>query len=152
MPSLTRRLANHISRTVTGPMWHGPALDQVLEGVGYQKAAAKPITAAHSIWELVLHITVWAEIPRARLGGERIEDPAPADDWPAPGSVTAEAWHAAVERMRASYRALADDVKQLDDSRLTEKVKGLDYTVYDLLHGVIEHGTYHGGQIAMLKK
>jgi len=43
-------------------------------------------------------------------------------------------------------------VKQLDDTRLAEKVAGLDYTVAVLLHGVIEHGTYHGGQIAILKR
>lgn len=29
---------------------------------------------------------------------------------------------------------------------------GLDYTVSNLLHGVIKHGTYHGGQIALLKR
>jgi hypothetical protein len=31
-------------------------------------------------------------------------------------------------------------------------VKDLDYSVDVLLHGIIEHGTYHGGQIALLKK
>jgi uncharacterized damage-inducible protein DinB len=65
---------------------------------------------------------------------------------------TQSAWTSAVERMRESYRALADDVKQLDDARLDEKIPGLDYTVSNLLHGVIEHGTYHGGQMAILRK
>jgi len=31
-------------------------------------------------------------------------------------------------------------------------VSGADYSVSNLLHGVIEHGTYHGGQIALLKR
>jgi len=31
-------------------------------------------------------------------------------------------------------------------------VKGLDYPVGILLDGVVEHGTYHGGQIALLRK
>jgi len=31
-------------------------------------------------------------------------------------------------------------------------VAGLDYTVATLLRGVVEHGTYHGGQIALLKR
>jgi len=31
-------------------------------------------------------------------------------------------------------------------------VPGLDYSVSNLLHGVIEHATYHGGQIALLKR
>ncbi len=31
-------------------------------------------------------------------------------------------------------------------------VTGQDYIVFDLLHGVVEHGTYHGGQSALLEK
>ena len=152
MNDLTRHLANHIKRTVAGPMWHGPALNEVLDGVSHDVAAGRPITGAHSIWELVLHVTVWADIARARLQGERIGDPSPADDWPPFGDTTDAAWTSAVERMRESYRALAADVRQLDDSRLSEQITGLDYTVSNLLHGVIEHGTYHAGQIAILKK
>ena len=152
MNDLTRRLANHIKRTVTGPMWHGPSLNEVLDGVTAEVAAARPVANAHSIWELVLHITAWSVIARARLRGEQIIDPPPAQDWPPPGGTSASAWTSALERMRESYVALADDVKQLDDARLADKVTGLDYTLSNLLHGVIEHGTYHGGQIALLKK
>ncbi len=150
--SEARRLANHIKRTVTGPMWHGPSLNEVIDGVTAEAAATRPIAGAHSIWELVLHVTVWADIARARLRGEQITDPSPAEDWPTESHATADEWTSAIERMRESYRLLAEDVRQLDDSRLAEKVTGLDYTVSNLLHGVIEHGTYHGGQIAILKK
>ena len=152
MNDLTGQLANHLKRTVTGPMWHGPALNEVLDGVTAEIAAAHPLAGAHSIWELVLHVTLWAEIARARVKGERLGDPSPIEDWPPVGDATADRWASAVERLRESYRALADEVKQLDDARLSEKITGLDYTVSNLLHGVIEHGTYHGGQIAILKK
>ena len=152
MITLSRSLANHIKRTVTGPMWHGPSLDEVLDGVTHETAAAHPIAGAHSIWELVLHVAVWAEIARGRLHGERMDDPSPEENWPPVTDAMAASWASTVARMRASYRALADDVRQLDDSRLAENMTGLDYTVSTLLHGVIEHGTYHGGQIAILKK
>ena len=36
--------------------------------------------------------------------------------------------------------------------QLEAKVTGLTYPVGILLDGVVEHGTYHGGQIALLKK
>jgi uncharacterized damage-inducible protein DinB len=152
MSSLSRQLANHLKRTVTGPMWHGPSLNEALADVSHDVAIARPIPSAHSIWELVLHVTVWSDIARARLHGERIVDPTPQEDWPPVMETTQSAWTSAVERMRESYRALADDVKQLDDARLDEKIPGLDYTVSNLLHGVIEHGTYHGGQMAILRK
>jgi len=145
-------LANLIKRTVTGPAWHGPALDQVLTGVTASRAAAYSIGGAHSIWELVLHVASWAEITRARLLGERIADPPAEQDWPVVGSTDDAAWNAALERMRSAYRALAHDVRHLDPATLHDKIVGLDYSRWVMLHGVVEHGIYHAGQIALLKK
>lgn len=148
----SRQLATHIERTVTGPMWHGPALAQVLETATAERAAAKPIAGAHSIWEIVLHVAAWADIARARLKGQSTGDPAPEVDWPPVGAASADAWRLALEGLDASYRLLAADVRELDDDRLSALVPGLEYTVATLLAGVVEHGTYHGGQIMLLNR
>jgi uncharacterized damage-inducible protein DinB len=158
MHSTAAQLSNHIKRAVAGPMWHGPSLDELLATVSSDQAAARPIPGAHSIWEIVLHVTAWAEIALARLHGQRTGDPAPDEDWPpVPGSdpgtdPAAASWHAALERLRESHRALATDTRRLEPSAFDDKVAGADYSVSNLLHGVIEHGTYHGGQIAVLKR
>jgi len=47
---------------------------------------------------------------------------------------------------------LSADVRDLSDEALDAKVGELGYNVDVLLHGVVEHGTYHGGQIALLRK
>ena len=146
--SRASRLANHIERTVTGPMWHGPALINVLEGVDAARARARPIAGAHSIWEIVLHVTAWADIARQRIHGECLGDPTPEQDWP---SVSGE-WPQAIDRLQESHRLLAADVRPMSDADLDAKVKSLEYPVGILLDGVVEHGTYHGGQIALLKK
>jgi uncharacterized damage-inducible protein DinB len=150
--SRSSRLANHIERTVTGPMWHGPALAEVLQGVTPERAAARPVGGAHTIWEIVLHVTAWAEIARARLNGERIGDPSAAEDWPPVLETAAADWQRALDALGASHRRLAADARKLDETRLDENMKGLEYSTATLLHGVVEHGTYHGGQIALLKK
>ena len=153
MHSTAAQLSNHIKRAVSGPMWHGPSLDELLASVSSDRAAARPIPGAHSIWEIVLHVTAWAEIAQARLHGQRIGDPTPDEDWPpVPDVNTAANWHTALERLRESYRALATDTRRLEPSAFDEKVSGLEYSVSNLLHGVIEHATYHGGQIALLKR
>ena len=145
-------LANHIKRTVAGPMWHGPALDELLKDVTPEVAAARPIPGAHSIWELVLHVTAWAEISAARLRGERMTDPSAEEDWPPVGATDQAAWDAARTRLREVHRELSHATRHLDASTLHDKIAGLEYSRSNLLHGVIEHGTYHGGQIALLKK
>jgi uncharacterized damage-inducible protein DinB len=152
MQARTLRLSNQLVRTVTGPMWHGPALAELLRDVSSQQAAARPIAGAHTIWELVLHTIAWADIARARLHGERTDDPTPQDDWPAAPTVSGAEWTATVARLQESHQALATEVRQLDDAVLDGKVAGLEYTVSTLLRGVVEHGTYHGGQIALLKR
>ena len=150
--SRSAQLAKHIERTMTGPMWHGPALLQVLDGVSHDDAAARPIAAAHSIWEIVLHVAAWAEIARARLKGERLGDPPAEEDWPPAESPTLDAWQHALERLGTSHRRLADDVRALTDAALDAKVASLEYSTSVLLHGIVEHGTYHGGQIVLLRK
>jgi len=152
LATVAKRLANHIARTVRGPMWHGPALGDVLRDVSAEQAAARPIAGGHTIWELVLHTAVWAEVARARLHGERLGDPTTAEDWPPVESTDGDAWTAAVDRLRHSYRQLAMEVQDLDDAALDAQIGELGYTASNLLHGVIEHGTYHGGQIALLKR
>lgn len=145
-------VANNIERTVTGPMWHGPALADVLQGVTSERAASRPIGSAHSIWEIVLHVIAWAQIARARVNGQHLGDPTPEQDWPPVSATGPEDWSRTLHDLGVSHSQLADDVRQLDVTRLDEKIAGLEYSMGVLLHGIIEHGTYHGGQIALLKK
>lgn len=145
-------LASLIRRTVHGPMWHGPALLEALEGVEAPRAAAHPVVGAHSIWELVLHIAAWAEIAAQRLAGDPRPDISDAENFPPVPEVSSGAWRAAIQRMVAAYESLAARTRETELARLSEKVTGHDYTNATMLHGVVEHGTYHGGQIVLLRR
>jgi uncharacterized damage-inducible protein DinB len=146
------RLAEALRRTVSGPVWHGDALEVLLGDVSVRTAVARPIGGAHSIWELVLHITSWADIARARLAPEATNDPDDRTDWPPVGRPTASRWGDAIQRMSTSYRGLAAATALLMPADLARRVPGRHYTVRTMLHGVVEHGAYHGGQIALLKR
>jgi hypothetical protein len=86
------------------------------------------------------------------LRGERLGDPPPQEDWPPVGATDDAAWSAALTRMRDAYRALAHDARRVDDATAHETIAGLAYSRWAMLHGVVEHGAYHAGQIALLKK
>lgn len=147
-----QRVAESLERSVSGPMWHGPALSDLLDGVTAEQAAARPIPGAHSIWELVLHATAWAEIARERLVGSAKGDPTPEEDWPAVQDASPDAWRTVVERLKEAHRELAADAARMDDSALIGRVPGKDHSVLVMMHGIIEHDAYHGGQIAILKR
>ena len=133
-------------------MWHGPSLADLLSDITPAQALARPLPGAHTIWELVLHITSWAEIVRQRLAGQATGDAASEVDWPPVRDKSADEWRAAVERLKEAHRELAAEVVKLDDSDLIGRVAGKDHSVLVMLHGLIEHDAYHGGQIAVLKK
>ena len=147
-----QRVAETIERSVSGPMWHGPSLFDLVDDVTPEQAAEHPVAGAHSIWELVLHVTAWTEIVRERLIGSAKGDPTAEEDWPPIGDRSADAWRATVERMKEAHRELAADAAKLDDSQLIGRVPGKDHSVLTMLHGVVEHDAYHGGQIAVLKR
>lgn len=133
-------------------MWHGPALADLVDGVAAEHAAARPVAGAHTIWELVLHATAWTEIARERLAGSARGDPTPDEDWPPVRDTSPEAWRAAVERLKEAHRELAAEVARMDDSTLIGRVPGKDHSVLVMMHGIVEHDAYHGGQIAILKR
>jgi uncharacterized damage-inducible protein DinB len=146
--------ADRIERAMAGPMWHGPALAELLGRVSSGQAVQRPVAGAHSVWELVLHVTVWADVVRGRLASDALVEPrSDEEDWPpVPAAADAAAWRAATARLAEAHRALAAAVRALPAARLDDAVPGKAYAVREMLLGVVEHATYHGGQIALLAR
>ena len=145
------KLADEIRRSLTGPMWHGSSVNELLEGVTHEDAIRRPVANGHSIWELVLHMTVWSDVARRRGQGQLVS-PTMAEDWPQPVDVSARGWKEDRDRLANAHEALARFADGLSEKALEGPVPGHDYTLRTMLHGVIEHDCYHGGQIALLKK
>ena len=148
------RIADQLRRAFDGDAWHGDSLFEILKGVTAAQAAARPVTSAHTIWELVLHIAAWDGAALRRLGGAKV-DLADAENFPAVLDVSDPAWHKATALVRHVHVELVAAVAGLPDSRLFEVVpgkQGAHYTFYYMLHGVVQHELYHAGQIALLKK
>ena len=150
--TLSARLADQLLRAAEGDAWHGPALREVLEDISAQQAVARPIAGAHSIREILAHLSAWAVIVRRRLAGEAITDVGPAEDWPALEIQDGDAWADAQRRAVESVRRLARAVGELPDEKLGDRVPGQDYSNDTMLLGALQHTLYHTGQIAILKK
>ena len=144
-------LTPHIGRAFTGPMWHGESIAELLAGVSSTEAAARPFDDVHTIAELVGHIGAWAAVAEQRLGG-KASAPSEADQWPDVDTATEKTWSAAVKSCLETHRSLMRAAAALDESRLRETVPGRSDDIATMLHGIVEHDAYHGGQIAMLKK
>ena len=145
-------LADQLERSFHGGAWHGPAVAEVLDGVDAASAAAK-VLPAHSIWEMVHHLTVWCDIARQRMTGEGGSCCPPEElDWPSPAVASSAAWKVSKKALADAHRHLHAALLKLSDADLERPVAGSDPTLRGLIFGVLQHNTYHAGQIALLKK
>src|SRR5437660_567808 len=60
-------IVDQLHRAFDGEAWHGPALMEILADVDASIAVARPISTAHSIWELVLHLAAWEQVIITRI-------------------------------------------------------------------------------------
>ena len=156
--SESARLIDQFKRAHDGDPWHGSPLKANLEGVTHEQAARRPPGGAHSIWELVLHVTGWRNEVARRATGQPAGEPA-AGDWPAVGEPSAARWREALAALDASHAALVKVAAGLSDDRMLQPTNdprnrelGTGVSYYELLHGIVQHDAYHSGQIAIVKK
>ena len=144
-------LADQLRRAHQGEAWHGPSLREILAGITAEMASARPIPQAHSIREIVAHISAWLSAVGRRLDGESVELSA-AEDWPAAGESSETAWRNALTSLDHETQKLRETIAKLPEEGLHKGVPGRDHSVRFMLEGVIQHHLYHAGQIALLKK
>jgi uncharacterized damage-inducible protein DinB len=154
-------IVDELQREYGGDAWYGSPLRDILKGITAAQASSRPVPQAHSIWELVLHITAWKREVASRMQGRPAGEP-PEGDWPtAPsdGQGTDAAWAQALEALQQAQVALLSAVGQLPPSRLHVPVTdprnrplGTGVSHYVTLHGIAQHDVYHAGQVAIIKK
>ena len=144
-------IADQLKAAFGGEAWHGPALMEILDGVDAATAAARPIPAAHSIWELVLHLATWERVIARRIQGEEFM-PSDDENFPQVRQATDSAWREAVKMLRTTHAEVIRLVSAMKEDRLNERVPGKDYDLRFMLTGAVQHAAYHGGQIALLRK
>jgi uncharacterized damage-inducible protein DinB len=129
-----------------------------LEGVDASTAVAHPVPGAHSICEIVLHLTAWVQEVARRLRLGVAQEPE-AGDWPSRAVRSESEWQAVVGALDGANAELVNAIRAMDEARLGEVVGeardaalGTGVTRYVMLHGLVQHHVYHAGQLSLLKR
>jgi len=153
-------LSELLRKSYAADPWHGPGTAELVGDLSAAQAAARPVGQAHSVWELVLHMTGWQREVLRRLRGGAPALPAEGD-WPEVGDPSPAAWDAARAALASSLAELAAAVAALGGDRsgtLATRIGsagrplGTGVTLAETLVGILQHDAYHGGQIALLRK
>lgn len=145
-------IVDQLKRSFDGEAWHGPALMEILDDLDARTAAARPIQAGHTIWELVLHIAAWERIIARRITDRKAITPTDEENFPRLSQTADSAWWQTVNDLRSAHAELLAAVSNLKESNLNDSVPGKDYDIRFMLTGAAQHAAYHGGQIALLKR
>jgi len=146
------RIDEQLRLSFEGRAWHGPAVLEALEGMAAEDAFFHPITAAHSVWELVLHLGGTYGLVLRRLQGDG-RQLTPEEDWPEVVSTSAESWREAVLTLHGLNEELRRAVRAFPTERLDAPlVSEAPYTAYTQFIGVTQHNLYHAGQIVHLRR
>jgi uncharacterized damage-inducible protein DinB len=147
-------LREDLHKVYDGDPWHGSSITEILKGIDPDVATHRSIPRAHTIWEIVLHMTAWTREVASRVRGAPAKSP--PEDWPAPRFGGGDqAWKAANDDLAAAQKEIEAAVGALkpdDLLRWIESHEGAGYTVGTVIRGLLQHHTYHEGQIAILKR
>jgi uncharacterized damage-inducible protein DinB len=148
--------ANELRKAYGGDAWHGNNISTVIAAVRVGQAFAHPIPSAHSIVELVLHLSSWTEEVISRLSGNPPKEPLKGD-WPVPMQETEAQWKVILTDFNQINENLLILVEQFSEEQWSAKLftgpmPTTTLSHFELLNGLIQHHAYHGGQIALLSK
>jgi len=144
------RIINELTRALEHDPWHGPSIHDVVGDLSAAEAAAHPVSGAHSVWELVHHVTAWVRAVHTRVKGSACELEGEAD-WPPVRDASENAWTAARSDLDRAQSELTATLRALRDSNLTAVAPNREYDLEHLLNGLVQHHAYHTGQMALLK-
>lgn len=136
-----------------GKPWTEVKLSDILQGITAQKAAARPIANANTIWQLVQHCIGWRENVLMKMQGNEFTSP-PDNYLSMPEDISDVAWQMLLQQLEQSEKNWEKFLKSVEDDWLNAGYlpsKNV-FTNYEVIHGILHHDNYHFGQILMLKK
>jgi hypothetical protein len=144
---------NRFNEIFNGSPWYGETFEAKVNGITDVKAFVQPFNVAHSVAEIVAHMTYWRKGLVARLEGDNtfslsMED---ADNWVSIEKLKGKGWKKIVDDFNESQNKIIHLLpRKTDDFLKDEYSKGSSYEY--LIQGIIDHDIYHLGQIGLIKR
>ncbi|MBL7845834.1 MAG: DinB family protein [Cyclobacteriaceae bacterium] len=134
-----------LDRIYQGEPWFGESFQAKLKNVSEAQAFQRPAANAHSIAEIVAHMTFRRKAIIAQLVGDGQEEftSTHPDNWPALETLKSKGWKHVLQSFAVTQEALASAL--MNQSSLTPDLA-------EALNGTMEHDIYHLGQIGFVKK
>ena len=148
MQTELQRITTLLQKAFVKNAWHGPSVIEVLNAITPEQTMER-IGHAHTIIELVSHMTAWKVFAIKKLEGDNHYKVSDELNFPSPSD-----WDQVVTELKESQEKLLQAIHHFPEAQLHDEVPHSThhYTFYTLLHGIIQHDLYHLGQIVLITK
>lgn len=144
-------IASQLRNLYTGGNATGVAMKEVVDDITW-KEATQAIHDCNTIGTLLYHTQYYIRIVSRVLKGEPLEGH-DSLSFNHPPITSEEDWNNIKKAVFQEIEEMALLIEQLPDIKIWENFELAKYgSYYRNLHGVIEHTTYHLGQMSLLKK
>ncbi len=125
------------------------ATEKVFDGLDWKLAGTRPEGAAHSIFQILNHLTFWQDWVVKWLAGQKPAVPRHASGgWPGGESPSnKKEWDAALRGFKKGLEDLRRAPQKAD--LLAKRGKS---SPLEMLHAVASHNSYHLGQVVALRQ
>jgi uncharacterized damage-inducible protein DinB len=148
MHDFKKQILSDFKDLYSGPAWHGPNMVQTLQRF-IDSSPENRCKDSHSAVEILAHITAWRRFTIEKLNGNREYKMTDEMNFP---KVNLANWEEERANLEVVHFDLIEAITRFPDREWETLVPGKDYSYAKLLSGLLQHDTYHLGQLILLSK
>jgi len=147
----SERLSTLFQNLYNGHPWIDVTLVDVLQNTPAANAQKRVLENCNTIWEIVRHVISWRQNVLQRVQGKVLQTP--ANNYIEPVQNTSEkAWADTLKELENTQTQWLAFLQQMETGQLENTYPVNNMTYYEHIQGIIQHDSYHLGQIVLLKK
>jgi len=144
-------LAQSLQNLYDGSPWIDVIFTEHLKRVNAQQAVQR-INGSNCIWQIVNHLIYWNQRVLRYMHNEQPEQEGDLPDFYLPENHGEENWEATRRRLEHSVEHLVSAIRAFPEDKLYELFPGTSHPAAYYFQGVVDHASYHLGQIVLLSK
>ena len=147
-----KELVNRLQESFDGSPWYGDSVMKKLRSIDWYSADATPLEGNKSIAQILGHMINWRVFVLKKLEGDPHFDIGlnTLADWPKIEIENEKEWKVLVAELEQNQTTLVESLNKSSEALLETIVPGRDYTYCYLIEGIVQHDSYHLGQIGLL--
>jgi uncharacterized damage-inducible protein DinB len=143
------RIIEQIEQLHNNKNWAGLNLYEMLNGITDDSANLKLPNFNHTIHQIARHlVTDFVVIKRLQGIDYKLRN---EENWMPADKINFK-WTDTVKTIKENKNELIRELQNLSDDSLDKPILKDQTSIYENLHGYIQHSYYHFGQIALMKK